>query len=178
MPEFALPEFSTLPQWAQLTLQISVTMWMVSVAVIDHRTAKIPNRLVIPVMLGVGAVRLLEGVFGQPQRFLLLVAWAAIFGMWMLHFIGGGDAKFVMGEYALFPTMEFTALLAFILLILTVPLLLWEMRGRSFAEMRGGLQARLVTGQVMPTEKELQERGRQYAWTFAVPGILYTWLYW
>lgn len=178
MPELALPEFSSLAPVAQLALQIAVTAWMLAVAVTDHRTARIPNWLVAPVMLGVGGVRLLEGLFGQPQRFLLLLAWALIFGLWMLHFIGGGDAKFLMAELALFPTMEFVAVLAFILLVVTVPLLLWEMRGRSLAQVRDGLSARLVTGQILPTEQELHEQGRQYAWTLAVPGLVYTWLYW
>ncbi len=186
MPEFALPALHALPCVAKLgvdiclatVVQLAVTGWMLAVAVVDHRTARIPNALVAPVMLGVGGLRLMEGLFGNWPRLLLVVPWVAVFGLWMLHFIGGGDAKFVMGQYALFPSMEYTAALALILLIITVPLLAWEARGRSIGDIRRSLTGRLVTGQVLPTEVELHERGRQYAWTLALPGIVYTWLYW
>jgi hypothetical protein len=43
--------------------------------------------------------------------------------------------------------------------------------------MRAGLN-RILTGQILPTEQELQEKGRRYAWTFAVPAMVFTWIYW
>ena len=169
-----------------LAVKVAITVWMVAVSWIDLKTARIPNWLVGPVMLGVGAVRLVEGVVGCPmsnpgpcvERFFLLLAWVLIFGLWMVHFIGGGDAKFLMGEYALFPYMEFTAVLAFVLLIETIPLVLIELVRGGVRGSAQGLKTRLITGQLLPTRRELEERGKQYAWTFAVPGILFTWLYW
>ena len=101
-----------LPEGARVAVQIAATLWMLAVAVIDHRTARIPNWMVAPVMLGAGAYRLIEGILGERQWILMLLAWLLIFALWMLHFIGGGDAKFLMGLYALFPTIEFTAVLA------------------------------------------------------------------
>ena len=64
------------------------------------------------------------------------------------------------------------------MLITIVPLLLWEMRGRSAKDVGSGAYRRVATGQLLPTESELQKRGRRYAWTFALPGIVYTWVYW
>jgi Flp pilus assembly protein protease CpaA len=151
---------------------------MVSVAVMDHRTGRIPNWLTAPVFLGVGLVRVYQGITQDLQFLLMFVAWGLVFLLWMLHFMGGGDAKFLMGLYALFPTMEFTALLALILLITVVPLIIWEMKGRAVRDVRDSAYRRVVTGQVLPTETELQERGRRYAWTFGLPGIIYTWIYW
>jgi leader peptidase (prepilin peptidase)/N-methyltransferase len=163
---------------AKLLLQVGLSIWMVAISVSDHRTGRIPNAMTAPVILGMGAYRLLEGFLGEPVRFLLLAAWALIFVLWMLHFIGGGDAKFLMALYALFPTMEFTAVLAFFLLVVTLPLLLWEMRGRAVTEVGRSVRNRVLTGELLPTEAELHERGRRYAWTFAIPGLVYTWLYW
>jgi hypothetical protein len=74
--------------------------------------------------------------------------------------------------------MEFTTVLALVLLILIVPLVLIELFRRPAGESVGGAWRRLATGQILPTERDLQERGRRYAWTFAVPGLVYTWLYW
>jgi Flp pilus assembly protein protease CpaA len=178
MSLFPLRELAELSEPAQILVRAAATAWMLAVAAIDHRTGRIPNSYTAPVMLGVGALRLAEGFFGQPERFLLLAAWAGIFGLWTVHFIGGGDAKFLMGLYALFPSMEFTAVLAFLLLIITGVLFLRELRGRPLAALGRGLRDRVITGQVMPTEAELHERGRRYAWTFAIPAIVYTWRYW
>ncbi|MFN2250845.1 MAG: prepilin peptidase [Anaerolineae bacterium] len=159
-------------------VKIAVVAWMVTVAVMDHWSGRIPNWMTAPVFLGVGLFRIYQGFTVSPTYFLLLVAWAGIFVLWMLHFIGGGDAKFLMGIYALFPNMEFTTVLALILLLTTVPLFIMEMRGRRAGEVRDSAYRRVVTGQVLPTESELHERGRRYAWTFALPGIIYTLIYW
>lgn len=169
-------------QWLEIGVKVVLTLWMLRISVLDHYTGRVPNALTAPVFLGVGAYRMLfEGlVQGNAWRFGLLVTWAIIFGLWMLHFIGGGDAKFLMALFALFPSMEFAGVLAFLMLPITLALLLWDIRGsdRSLGErMRAGV-ARLYTGQILPTEQELQEKGRRYAWTFAVPSIVYAWLYW
>ena len=163
---------------AKLVIQLVLMAWMVAVSAMDHRSGRIPNALTAPVFLGVGAYRLVEGFQGEVARFLLPVVWLIIFVLWMLHFVGGGDAKFLMALYALFPTMEFTAVLALILLVLIIPILIWEWRGTSIRQLGGGLRARLLTGQILPTEAELQSQGRRYAWTFAIPAMVYTLFYW
>jgi len=167
-----------LPPAVKLAIPLAITAWMLAVAIIDHRTGRIPNALTAPVIFGVGAVRLIEGFRGEWMRFWLLAAWGVVFALWMLHFIGGGDAKFLMGELALFPSMDFIALLALVLLVVTVPLLLLELRGRGAGEVRQSMGDRLILGRFLPTEEDLMTRGRRYAWTFAIPGIIYTWIYW
>jgi hypothetical protein len=52
------------------------------------------------------------------------------------------------------------------------------MRGRAVTEVGRSVRNRVLTGELLPTEAELHERGRRYAWTFALPGLVYTWLYW
>jgi len=170
---------ASLPPVVKLLIPTAVTLWLVAVAVMDHRTGRIPNAWTAPVMLGVGAIRVVQGFTGEPWRpVLMLVAWVIIFVLWGLHFIGGGDAKFLMAQFALFPYMEFVAVLALVLLVITVPLLLTELWRHRGAAGVASLRDRLAMGQLMPTEQELQRRGRRYAWTFAVPGIIYAWFYW
>jgi Flp pilus assembly protein protease CpaA len=166
------------PTIGKVIIQVAMTAWMASVAIIDHRRGRIPNALTAPVFLVVGAGRMLQAVRGERVLFLLLVVWAVIFALWMLHFLGGGDAKFLMALYALFPSMEFTAVLALILLVEIVPIVLLQARGASLPAGLRSLRSRLVTMQLLPTEVELQARGRRYAWTFAVPAVLYAWLWW
>jgi len=167
-----------LPPELKLLAQVALTVWMVAVALLDHRTGRIPNAVTAPVMLGAGALRLIQGFQGEAVRFVLPVVWVLVFALWMLHFIGGGDAKFLMALYAVFPFMDFTGVLALVLLVITVPLLLWDLRGRSPGHVGESLRSRALTGQWLPTEAELQERGRRYAWTFAVPALVYVWVYW
>ncbi len=161
--------------------------WMIWISILDTRGGIIPNRLTGPVMLGFGGFQIAYGlltIFVQSldseyyRIFGLLIAFAIIFGIWKLHFIGGGDAKFLMAIFALYPTMGFVAVLAFILLITTVMLLIVNMWGNSPVALGRQVWARIVTGNMLPTREELDERGKRYAWTFAVPGIVYTLLYW
>lgn len=172
------------PELAALAAKVLVTAWMVVIAVKDHRTGLIPNRLTAPVFIGVGAYRVIwQGLIqGEWSYLALLLAYAVLFGLWMLKFIGGGDAKFLMALSSLFPTIEFATLLALFLLLVTVPLLIWEIAKAAHADSIGGVfrsvRDRLLSGQVLPTEQDLHERGRRYAWTFAIPGIIYTWIYW
>jgi Flp pilus assembly protein protease CpaA len=161
-----------------LLVKLVVSAWMISVSVMDFRAGRIPNWLTGPVILGVGGYQLAHVFMGEWSKLGLVVAWVLVFVLWMLHFVGGGDAKFLMALYALFPSMEFTTVLALILLVLIVPLLLLELVRRPVGESVGSAWRRLITGQVLPTEQELQERGRRYAWTFAIPGLVYAWLYW
>lgn len=172
-------------QALELLVKVGLTLWMLRISYGDHMSGRIPNRLTAPIFLGVGLYRLVEGVLHQGgkgwlQVVGLLVAWAVLFGMWTLHFIGGGDAKFLMALFALFPTVEFLAVLAFGLLVIMIFVLGFEAL-RQRPSLRGTLEswrARLLTGQLLPTEAELQTRGRRYAWTFALPALAYAWIYW
>ncbi len=162
----------------KLVVQVALVVWMAAVAVVDHRQGRVPNALTAPVMLGMGGYRVFEAIGGEYVRLLLFAVWAILFGLWGLHFMGGGDAKFLMALFALFPYMEFVGVLALILLVEMVPILVFgALRSAPRSALRG-LRDRLVTMQVLPTEAELLSRGRRYAWTFAVPGIVYALLYW
>jgi len=170
----------------KLVLQIAITAWMVAISVMDHRIGFIRNTWTAPVFVGVGLYRLVVNGIVQGQFLwmgvLLLTAWAVIFGLWGLHLLGGGDAKFLMAQFAIFPEMDFVMALAFILLIVTLPLLfleLWrQLRQRSVGDLLGTVWQRIIAFQFLPTEEDLRRRGRRYAWTYAVPGIIYTWFYW
>lgn len=166
----------------EVLVKLVLTLWMIRISMLDHRSGRIPNALTAPVFLGVGFYRIVvQGLMmGQFGKLWLILAWIVLFGLWMLNFIGGGDAKFLMALFALFPSLEFLAALAFILLIIMVPLLILEfrMRDQSIGGAWRSLRARLMTGQILPTNEELQTQGRRYAWTFAVPAIVYMWIYW
>jgi Flp pilus assembly protein protease CpaA len=170
-----------------IAVRLVVTVWLIAISIGDHRNGIIPNRLTGPVLIvgaiwqiGYGALTLVSPVLADEawRVYGVILAFAAVFALWMLHFIGGGDAKFLMALFALFPTMDFVAILALLLLVITLPLLLLELRREGLSATGRGFRDRLVTGRFLPSEEDLQSRGRRYAWTFAVPAAVYVWAYW
>ena len=77
----------------EFVIRLAITVWLVAVSVADHRTGRIPNWMTAPVFMGLGFVRLIQGITVDHTYLWLFVAWGLIFLLWMLHFIGGGDAK-------------------------------------------------------------------------------------
>ena len=145
-------------QMLDLAVRIALTIWMFWISYSDRRDGLIPNKLTAPVFLGVGLFQIVYGILTVvsplPNEwyriFAIPVAYAIIFGLWMLHFIGGGDAKFLMALFALFPTMQFVAVLALVLLIITVPIFIWDTVQQKPASLWRALRDRLLTGAVPP----------------------------
>lgn len=108
----------------------------------------------------------------------MMVAWGFCFALWELHILGGGDAKTLMGMFALFPTFDFAVFLAVSVLVLSLPLLLHRLRGRRLRGISQAISKRLKEGPFFPTQRELEEEGRPYAWTFCLPGVAYLWFLW
>ena len=180
------------------------TLWLLTISYLDARTATIPNWLTLSAMSLLGVWRLLRAGwhvvglmwtrFGPtpggwvqsavsaeqaiPVLIFTAIAWAFCFILWELHFLGGGDAKTLMGILALFPSTGFVFFLAVAVLVLSLPLLLLRMRGKRLRDISGELAKRLRSRSFLPTQRELETEGRPYAWTFCLPGVLYLWLLW
>jgi Flp pilus assembly protein protease CpaA len=106
-----------------------------------------------------------------------LVAWTIIFGAWKLNIMGGGDAKLTMVLFALFPTYNFVLTFCLVALAALLPLLVLQHWGKRPFEALGEIAFRLQTG-LFPTRQELERKGKQYAWVFCLPGVIYLWLLW
>ena len=177
---------------------------MLTIAYLDARTTTIPNWLTLPTLALAGGWRL-AGVVGSalmgmstqadllpggwvasllssgeavPAFVFMILAWGICFALWELHVLGGGDSKTLMGMFALFPTADFGLFLAVGVLVLSLPLLLLRLRGKRLRDAWPVLRRRLQSDSFFPTERELQEEGRSYAWTFCLPGVVYLWLLW
>lgn len=155
-----------------LALRLGLTAWLVAISIWDVRTARIPNWLTFPVMLGAGIWRLYQGVW------IVLPIWVLLYVIWRVNIVGGGDAKLLMGLFALFPTFEFAFLFAVVVLVVSLPLLYRKHWWRRPAEMAQGVVQRINSGQIFPTQEELHSEGEQYAWTLVLPGLIYLWWLW
>ena len=72
----------------------------------DFKTRLMPNTITYPLML-IGLVRAIafrDGIF--------LLYWAVLFALWMVRFMGGGDAKLLMGLFGLYPDFQLVWIVA------------------------------------------------------------------
>ena len=155
-----------------LLLKILVSFWLGTVAVWDWRTGLIPNWMTLPVAAGAGGVQVYLG------RWYVILIWILLFLIWRVHIIGGGDAKFLMGLFALFPTQQFALLFGVVVLVVSIPLMLLKHWSGEPLGMLRSIADTLTSGNPLPTEENLKRHGRRYAWTYCLPGIIYTWFFW
>ena len=199
-----IPPVAEMPAFAPILTRALVTLWLLAIACGDARTAIIPNQLTLPSMVLFGGWRVLEaglwvlGTLGVqfdlpivtqahlatireralPNLLFMLVAWALCFALWELHIVGGGDAKALMGIFALFPTARFAVFLCVAVLLLSLPIMLVKLFGRKDRGYWEAVRTKLTTGSIMPTEQDLESRGQPYAWVFCLPGVVYLWCQW
>ncbi|HAL62036.1 MAG TPA: hypothetical protein DCP08_06485 [Chloroflexi bacterium] len=156
----------------EVLLRGVISAFLMSGAVCDLRTRQVPPLLTLPAMALVGGLRFHEADYE------VFVTWLVIFSLWSVHFFGGGDAKMLMVETALFPGPRFLVTLSLFALACTVPMLVVKYRRRSPLVLVRGLAHRAWAGQCFPTGRELKEEGQPTTWIFALAGIAYAWLLW
>jgi hypothetical protein len=147
-------------------------VWLVAVALWDALRSRIPNWLTLPIMLLAGGYELYR------REWSVLLVWALSFLLWEMHILGGGDAKLIMGLYALFPERLFVLMLLEGILITRLPYLVAKYSGRPTVGLLSRGVRRLRTDGWRPTSAELQRHGRSLAWTYCLPGMVYLWLLW
>ena len=153
-------------------IRLALTAWLVAVAVWDWRRAVIPNWLTLPVMLAAGGVRLYQG------HLHILAIWVLLYLIWRVNIVGGGDAKLLMGLFALFPTYEFAFLFSILVLAVSVPMIIARHWGKRPSDLAAAVADRIGRSRFLPTREELEIKGQQYAWTFCLPGVVYLWGFW
>ncbi|MGD9029279.1 MAG: A24 family peptidase [Anaerolineae bacterium] len=164
---------STLPSHTvTLLAKLLITAWLVAVAAWDWRTGRIPNWLSLPMMAVAGGVQLYQG------RWIIPVIWALLYLIWRVHIIGGGDAKLLMGLFALFPTQQFALVFGVVTLAVSVPLVVMRHWRGSLGEGLRSFVKTLGSGNPLPTREDLETHGRRYAWTFCLAGVIYLWWLW
>ena len=156
----------------EIVVKSALTAWMITVAVWDRRTSIIPNWLTLPVMLAAGGTRLYQGYL------YVLAIWVLLYLVWRANIVGGGDAKLLMGLFALFPTHEFILVFSILVLAVSMPMITARHWGKRPIDLAAAVADRIGRGRFLPTREELETKGQQYAWTFCLPGVVYLWWLW
>lgn len=136
------------------------------ISVNDFKTRRVPNAVTYPLML-IGIVRAIalgDGVF--------LLYWAVFFTLWSARFIGGGDAKLLMGLFGLFPDFQLAWFVAVSVLVTGLPYLAYKYR-HQWRSIPRALFWRLVTRQFLPSPAEFEKDAVPYAFSFCLAGAAY-----
>lgn len=165
-------------QWLELAFGVVVTSWLVTVAVWDFITRRIPNWLVLPVALLALGWQVYRAIQRAPDGLLFtLGTWVVLYTMWRAHVFGGGDAKFLMALFAMFPTAQFLLLFSLVVLAVSIPIVVIQhVRPRLRRVPDTGQSASEQGVLPLPSAEQLRTRGQPFSWTFALPGVLYLWL--
>ena len=141
-------------------LRIGVSVWLIVISVVDLRSRRIPNALVLPVLFAALAWRLAHG------NWLVGLVCVGLYLLWLTGFLGGaGDAKLLMALVALFPAVEFVLILGAVVLAVTLPWMAVRYRrrlGEFFRNLR-------------PSEERLEREGVPFAWVYALGALVYMW---
>lgn len=147
---------------------VLASLWDLSI-----QRGRVPNWLTLPPLAFVGIGRLYQ------RRWEVLISWTVLFLIWRFHLFGGGDAKLLMMEGALFPTCEFAVLSALsILLVAGSVLIVRSWRKGELLALGRRLAARFITLQLFPSEEEFRTEAEPSTYLFCIGPMLYAWLLW
>ena len=136
------------------------------ISINDFRTRRVPNVVTYPLMM-VGVVRAItfcDGIF--------LLYWVVFFTLWTTRFMGGGDAKLLMGLFGLFPDFQLAWLVAFGILVTGLPYLAYKYR-HQWRTIPRALFWRLITRQFLRNQTEFEKEAVPYAFSFCLAGAAY-----
>lgn len=174
--------YLTCCQWAWIGKAL-VSAYLILVGLWDLRIerGKVPNWLTLPPLLVVGIMRFVPtrriggGWHMRAGWQACLVSWVIIILLWVLHVYGAGDAKFLMVQFGLFPTLRFATIMAICILLIQTPI---QIMRRGFLQFGEETAFRLVTLNIFPTEEEFEAGKEPSTWLFVPAGVIYTWLFW
>jgi Flp pilus assembly protein protease CpaA len=140
---------------------IGISALGVWISLVDFRIHRVPNWITYPLMLaGIArAIALADATF--------LIYWAVLFSLWQVRFMGGGDAKLLMGFFGLYPDFQLAWFMAVSILITGIPYLLFKYR-REWRSIPRALFLRLITRQLLPSQTEFEQEAVPYAFSFCL----------
>ena len=160
---------ATLPIPAEVSLRIAfvgIAALFVQISVNDFKTRLVPNTITYPLML-IGIVRAIafrDGIF--------LLYWAVFFTLWTVRFMGGGDAKLLMGLFGLYPDFQLVWFVAASIIVTGLPYLAYKYR-REWRTIPRAIFWRLITRQFLPSRAEFEKEAVPYAFSFCLAGAMY-----
>jgi Flp pilus assembly protein protease CpaA len=145
---------------------VGMSVWLLWIGLDDIRIRRVPNTVTYPLML-IGIVRAVACGDGT-----CLLYWVVFFTLWMMRFMGGGDAKLLMGLFGIYPDFQLAWLVGLCVLITGLPYLAFKYRSR-WRTIPRTLLWRLITRQFLPSQAEFEKDAVPYAFSFCLAGAMY-----
>lgn len=145
---------------------VGIAALFVQISVNDFKTRLVPNTITYPLML-IGLVRAIafrDGIF--------LFYWAVLFTLWTVRFMGGGDAKLLMGLFGLYPDFQLVWFVAASIIVTGLPYLAYKYR-HEWRTIPRAIFWRLITRQFLPSQAEFEKEAVPYAFSFCLAGAMY-----
>ena len=152
---------------SSLPANLAALVALVAVSIVDGRTRRAPQVVTLPLLAALGLWRLWRG------DWVVFLCWLGAFALWLLHLCGAGDAKVLMIELALWPSMAFVVTLSVTVAVLGTAVSVARYHG--VMPLLRSLQvaaARLLGGQ-WPTQAELQFYGSPQTFLYTAGAIVY-----
>lgn len=127
----------------------------------DFKTRRVPNTITYPLL----AMALVRAAVFRDGGFLPY--WALFFFLWTVRFMGGGDAKLLMGLFGLFPDFQLAQFMSVSILITGIPYLCYKYR-HAWRTVPRAVFYRLITGQLLPSQTEFEKEAVPYAFSFCL----------
>lgn len=124
----------------------------------DLKIGLVPPAISLPLLAVAFAAALARLVALHDLAFIPY--WIGILLLWQLNTLGGGDAKVLLGFFALWPNSQLLWVMLFVHLVVGVILLARKYRRVPLRQVAAGLRARLLARQFIPTEADLAEGER------------------
>lgn len=153
------------------SVKIGITLYLLIATVWDFRTMEIPPWMTWPPLAAVLVWRTTQSDF----RFVPF--WGALFVIWLLNGMGGGDVKLLMVLFGLFPRIE----LLYVFLVITgvgiaVVLFMRYARAHSLRTWFRRMSYRLFF--LKPASRAEVELGEEpFTFFVALAGIAYVWVF-
>ncbi len=160
--------FGSLAGWPLIGVKVVFIMLLAAIGIIDLYQKRVTPTVTLPLM-GLGLVRA-----AALQDLSFLPFWLVVFMLWSFNFFGGGDAKLLMGLFAMWPDPRLFALASAVSLAVGIPFLIAKYRNVSLSAVAGGLITRVITFSLLPTAEEL-DKGIPFAFVYCLAGAIYLW---
>ncbi len=183
------------PQTSPLTFgyaAAAMTALLIGVGLYDWIRGQIRNEITYPLML-VGFLRAL--VLHDPS---FLVLWTVLLLLFTTNILAGGDIKLMMALAALWPTPQLVGVWVVVTIVTHTPVVLYKhvlKRARQSDWIAVGSWLQIACWRLwaldlpsagqwtellvsrLPSEKELAEKGERFAFSIALVGIVYLYVF-
>jgi Type IV leader peptidase family len=183
------------PMWSPLPLAYSaaaMTALLIGVSIGDWWSGRIRNEITYPLM-GIGILR---AILLRDPSFLVL--WTVLVLLFATNILAGGDIKLMMALAGLWPTMQLVGVWVVVTILTHTPFVLYKhllkparriewitvRRWLQFAYFKLGMGDLPSAGQWaelainhLPSQKDLAEKGERFAFSIALVGIVYLYVF-